>query len=112
MYRCVSVTYKHKTFCKIYTGTPPRTAGSAGVPGVYHKHCSAPEAPRDNPAAGLVRVYSGFRLWRGVLLEMSHPSPWQTLCQTPAPPRAGRRDKSRARQLSLRLHPALLVSFE
>lgn len=43
MYRCVSVTYKHKTFCKIYTGTPSPTAGSAEVAGTAQdKHCSAP----------------------------------------------------------------------
>lgn len=31
MYICVCVTYKHKTFCSIYTGTPSPTAGSANT---------------------------------------------------------------------------------
>lgn len=48
MYRCVSVTYKHKTFCKIYTGTPSPTTRIAEVPGMQHKHCSVPGPARDD----------------------------------------------------------------
>lgn len=112
MYRCVSVTYKHKTFCKIYTGTASPTAGRAGIPGMWHKHFSAPALPRDSPGQpgradpALVGTKAGLGpLPRSAAGNVPNPVPDPSPTAAPAQQR-----QAQSTELSLRLHTLLPVS--
>lgn len=123
MYRCVSVTCKHKTLCKISTGTPPRPLAAQRCPGCDRSPAEAPRDPaglqgplepgrsgaaQPNQLLEDARRVPGLR--QGVLLETS---PGAKPVPEPGPsaaPAGWQRDKPRALQLSLRLHTVLPVS--